>query len=185
MKLKHTGRDLLVSFLILLLGFGSWQLFKTNKSLHAAKTQLRNILVEIKKERQRKKAFRSEVERLTRELEIARSQFDPLNQKLRLLEKDNEYLLRAKQNLAEKVSKLEEERQRIEAKLHSIEELNNLIRQVKIEKYNRKKQEFLTREQEQKEMEAAKLLMGNRGFLIKNNKPTYRRNITIEVKSAD
>jgi cell division protein FtsB len=110
-----------------------------------------------------------------------KNQVDLLNQKTAVLKADNAKLSKEKQELQEKISDLEKEEEIIKAKLHSIKELKQAIRQVRIEMHEQQVHQLLIRKEQQKALDAQELAIGNRGFITKNRQSTYKPKIRIEV----
>ena len=123
--------------------------------------------------------------RTSQELADSQKQIDTLKEQVSSLEGSNKQLSKQKQELQEKMAKLEEEKQAIEARLHSLKELKKAIREVKIEMREQDIRQYFSRKEQQREMDAQELALGNRGFTFKGGQTTYKSNIRIEVKPAD
>jgi chromosome segregation ATPase len=119
------------------------------------------------------------------ELTESHSQINALNEKITVLKGSNEQLNKEKQGLEQRITNLEQEKQAIEAKFHSLTELKGAIRQVKIEMRQQKIQLELIRKEQQRELDAQELAMGNRGFIVKSGQSTYKPTIRIEVKPGN
>ncbi len=160
---------------------------------------LRHIQTKIDQEKKEKEQYKFQVDNLNLNLESANKQLEATNQqledankqltlaktqleKLKILEADNADLSFVKQELERKILNLENEKQVIEAKLHSLTELRKLVRQVKAEIHEQNIQQYFAKKQQQKEFDEQAALIGNRGFITKGNKSTYKATIRIEVK---
>ncbi|MBU1090826.1 MAG: hypothetical protein KKC42_03165 [Candidatus Omnitrophica bacterium] len=75
-----------------------------------------------------------------------------------------------------------QEREKFEARFNSLKELKKAIRQVKIRIRQEKEEKARVEKERQKEIDALELALGNRGFLRKEGKTTYRPTIKIEVR---
>jgi len=176
--MKRENANLLIGFLIVVLLLGGWQFIVTVNDLKKEREELKKAKIQMIEER---RELQSQIDKITKELEAARFEL----KKISTLEKENADLIQVKKELEEKVTSLEKEKQDLEAKLHSLPELKKAIRQVKIEKHEQKAKEHLAKKQQQKELDAQGIATGNRGFVIKDSKSTYKPRVIIEVFPGD
>lgn len=186
-KTSRSKKNFLIFVLFAIIAVGSWQLITVRKDFNIAVTRIETIQNEIARERQEKEEYKlqaadlnSKLKTANEELKTARSRL----KKLSALEADNAGLLQTRQQLAKKIADLEEEKRLINIKLHSLKELKKLVRQAKIEIRDEKIRKEMEREQIQKELDAQKTSMGNKGFLMQNGKSSYKPSVNIEVKPA-
>lgn len=119
------------------------------------------------------------------ELEKTKNELSIVSQKLALAEEDNGKLLQAKKELEDKITLLAQEKQILEARLHSLKELKAAIRQVRLEIRQEQIKKYLARKKQQEEIDALKLARGNRGYLTKEGKSLYQSKLDIEVIPAN
>ncbi len=192
MNKKTNNKDILIVFLICILLFSLWQFISINKELKLSQNKLQHIQTKIDQEKKEKEQYKLQADNLNLSLESANTQLEVANkqltlaktqlEKLDILEADKADLLLVKQELEQKILNLENEKQVIEAKLHSLTELRKFVRQVKNEIHEQNIQQYLARKQQQKEFDEQEALIGNRGFITKGSKSTYKATIRIEVK---
>lgn len=185
---------------IILLGF----LIKNFKELILANSKLKNVQAELVLEKKAREDLQWRYQEKVRELDSANNELIQVKQKLTILEQGNRKLIKskaklikskaelikAKEELKNKVVVLEESKQVLESKLHSLPDLKKAIREVKVEinekKIKEEREKELEKEKLQKEFDRQKLLLGNRGLLIKNGKPTpYKSTLIINVRPQD
>ena len=102
----------------------------------------------------------------------AQKTIEDLNYKFSILKSENTALRDEKEKLDTQLTQVSQEKNSLKAKLDSITELKKRIKELK-----RQGREGLTGHKPK----ARKIIEGNRGFLIKNGKPTYPAKIKIEV----
>ncbi|GEM_PF-6770298 len=206
MDKKTTARDILTVFLIVVSLLGIWQLILVSKELESSQNKLQDIQAKVDLEKAQYKlqidglsadieSTNKQLEDSNQQLEITVKQLDTANkelilaktqlEKLSVLETENSGLLQSKQTLEQKIADLENESRENEAKLHSLPHLRKLMRQVKLEIHEQNFKFNFEKHQQQKELDAQKTLAGNRGFIIKNNKSTYKNTVRIEVKPGN
>jgi chromosome segregation ATPase len=164
--------------LVVVLLFCAWVYFLLINRLVRAEKELKETKVRVCQELKEKQLLQNnlneaseqlqgaqeELLKVKTELENTQNELNIVNEKLSGVEKENQALL--------------EEKNRLEAKLHSLKELKEAIRQVKLE-------DFQQKVEQQKEIDAQGVAGGNRGFLIKDGQSQYRPSIKIEVKPAN
>jgi chromosome segregation ATPase len=206
MDKKTTARDSITVFLIVLSLFGIWQLIVVNNELKSSQNELQNIQAKINQE---KTQYKLQIDGLNANIESANNQLEGTNQqlettvkqlesankelslakeqleKLTILQIENANLLQTKQALEQKITNLENERQATEAKLHSLIELRKFVRQVKTEIHEQNVQVNLAKKKQRREIDTQETAAGNRGFIIKNSKSTYKNTVRIEVKPGN
>ena len=166
--MKRKNAIFLGILVVVSLILGLWRFWVMFKEWKHAKVELTSLQIEYY--------------RTVQELTDSQKQSDLLKEQITNLESSNSQLSKQKQVLEEKMVKLEEEKQVIEARLHSLKELKKAVKEVKIEMREQEVQQYLAREEQQKEMDAQELAIGNRGFTIKGGQSTYKPTIRIEVK---
>ena len=206
MDKKNIVRDILTFFLIVVSLFGIWQLVVVSTELESSQNRLQYIQSKITRE---KKQYKLQIDGLSADIESTNKQLESTNQKLEttaqqletankelalaktrleklnLIEVENSNLLLTKQTLEQKIADLENESRENEAKLHSLPHLRKLVRQVKMEIHEQNIKFNFEKHRQQKEIDTQKTLAGNRGFIIKNNKSTYKNTVIIEVKPVN
>jgi chromosome segregation ATPase len=113
------------------------------------------------------KATRQQLQKVKAELKGTHRELNNLNNRLSGLEKNNLALL--------------EEKERLEAKLHSLKELKKAIRQIRLEHHQERVQQSLVKKQYQKEIDTQRLTQGNCGYLFKDGHSLYQPKVKIEV----
>ncbi len=101
----------------------------------------------------------------------AQKTIEDLNSKFSILKSENTALRDEKEKLDTQLTQVSQEKNSLKAKLSSITELKKRIRELKRQ----------MRRVTAHKPKARKIIEGNRGFLIKNGKPTYPAKIKIEV----
>ncbi len=188
MDKKNNSKDLLITFLIIVIIFGIWYLIAEKQGYEITIDRLKNIQSQIKQEKREKQEYKIQVKKLNTELEALNNDLAAAKSQLKrleILETDNANLSRIKQELEQKAANLEREKQLIEAKLHSLQELKKLVRQAKIEISGQKTQQYIAKKRQQEELDAQKTSKGNRGFIIRDSKSTYKPIIRINVKPVN
>ncbi len=196
MDKKTATKDVLTAILIVVSFFGIWQFNAVNNELKTSQNKLQYIQAKINKEKKQYEiqidGLNANIESTNKQLEDTNKQLETANkelvlakaqlEKLNILETENANLSQIKQELEKKIANLENEKQVTETKLHSLTELRKLMRQVKTELHEQNIQLNLAKKQQQREIDAQKTAAGNRGFIIKNSKNTYKNTVRIEVK---
>lgn len=192
MDKKANSKNLLITFLIIVIIFAIWYLMAEKQGYEITRNRLMNIQSQLEQEKQE---YKIQSEKLNTDLETLNNELAALNsdlesaksqlKRLKTLETDNANLLRIKQELEQKAQNLEKEKQLIEARLHSLPELKKLVRQVKIEISGQITQQRIAEKLQQEELDAQKTAQGNRGFIIRGSKSTYKPTIKISVKPAN
>jgi len=163
-----------------------------SRNLEQVKADMARVEVErqvVAGELQRQKTHREQLlqekEVLEEELQTARDklarlskleeQIQPLQETIEDLEEGNLALLQEKETLTRRLDEIAQEKAALEARLRSINELKKAIKEAKIK---RRQERIASRQRTDTE------ITGNRGYILKNGKSTYRPKITIEVISA-
>lgn len=113
---------------------------------------------------------------------LAKKTIDDLDTLVSSLKAENLNLKDHSENLKAQLSQVSQEKDDLEAKFHSVEELKKAIRQIKSKKEHLKT--VKVKAESPRENNAPVTKQGNSGFLIKNNKSTYPAKVIIEVKPA-
>ncbi|MFA5344853.1 MAG: hypothetical protein WC315_01065 [Candidatus Omnitrophota bacterium] len=113
-------------------------------------------------------ATRIKLDRVKVELDNTRKQLNEVNKRSAVTQGDS--------------IKLSMEKKTLKAKLDSLKELKAAIERVKREILQQKQQELLARKEAQREKNVRKLAEGNRGFVLKDSKSTYKPTVKIEVR---
>lgn len=195
MDKKANNKDLLITSLIIIIIFAIWYLMAEKQRYEITRNRLMNIQSQLEQEKQEKQEYKIQSEKLNTDLETLNNELAALNndlesaksqlKRLKILETDNANLLRIKQELEQKAENLEKEKQLIEARLHSLPELKKLVRQAKIEISGQITQQHIAEKLQQEELDAQKTAQGNRGFIIRGSKSTYKPTIKISVKPVN
>jgi len=161
----------LISLILLLISVSVWLAIEFNQK----RLDIENLQAGLSLERSLKAAMqkelsstKDELDKVKTELENTQKQLNEVNKKFAVAEGNN--------------AKLTEEKKALEARLHSLKELKQAIRQVKQEMWQERYQQLLAKKEMQKQIDAYKLAKGNRGFLLKDSKPTYKPTVKIEVR---
>ncbi|KPK98909.1 MAG: hypothetical protein AMJ95_02230 [Omnitrophica WOR_2 bacterium SM23_72] len=123
------------------------------------------------------KATRIRLTKLFMEQREKEKAYEELSYRFSLLQAENANLIEEKGQLDLRVSQAESENQALKVKLSSIQELKKAIRELK----RRMRPERLIAARPRKNDE---VIDGNRGYLIKDGKSTYRGRIRVEVRPA-
>lgn len=144
----------------------------TKEELTESRTLVFQAIRDKQRLRDELKTTRDQLEEVGEELESTRRELSLVHLKLLTTEKDNRVLL--------------QEKDKLEARLHSLEELKKAIRQVRLEAQEEKVRQNLIRKKLQEEVDVRELKAGNRGFFIKDGHPLPQsKTVVIEVKPAD
>jgi len=174
-KMGEKGKKILIYFLLIIIFLGGLRFFVMSKELKAV-----NRLNEGNKKL---------LDRVTADLDSARIQIRELNEKISYLESANAQLLKEKQALENKTGlrKRETQKQFIDIKESTIDEFKKLIYEIKIKIHEEKIKQALVKKKSLEEMDAKKLELGNRGFVIKDGAPNNKSlsNIEVVVLSAE
>jgi predicted nuclease with TOPRIM domain len=161
--------------------FGLRVVIKDRQKIKGLQVQYLNEVKDKEMLKKDKEILKAELESKNNQLELTTGELNSVKQKLALSEDDNSRLMSKKQELDQRIAKLEDDLKAIEAKLHSLPELRKFVRQVKVEIHEEKVQEALAHKKIQEEIDIRKLATGNRGFIIKDRVPTYKSSMRIEV----
>lgn len=139
-----------------------------------------NLLQTLEKEKKLQEQLNDEISMLKDYLRASKARMDKLftdkkqigelNSLLSLLKTENKALREEKERIAR-------EKENLNAKLNSVAELKKAIQELR-------KQMFKVGIQIKKKVDATQSSEGNRGFVIKDGKPTYSGKIKIEVMPA-
>jgi len=161
----------LITLIVLLISVSGWLAIKVNQK----RLDVENLKAQLSLERSLKEAIqkeffstKDELDKVKTELDNTQKQLNEVNHKLAAAQSNN--------------AKLIEEKKALEARLHSLRELKQAIGQVKQEMWQERYRQLLAKKEMQKEIDACKLAEGNRGFLLKDSKPTYKPTVKIEVR---
>jgi chromosome segregation ATPase len=176
--MKRSNRIWLIVLLGIVVILGVWLYFSLINSLSMARMELKESRAQAYKETKERQLLQEELkvtkeqlqrnteelQKIITELENTQKELNIVNEKFSGAEKENQALI--------------EEKNRLEAKLHSLKDLKEAIRQVKVEIHEQKVKR-------QREIDAEGLTGGNRGFLLKDGQSQYRPSIKIEVNPAN
>jgi len=104
-------------------------------------------------------------------------EIEELNARVSVAQAENTALLSENNSLKTQLSEVAQEKEMLQARLSSIAELKKAIREVK--KQMRQARRDITAAVRPQE---ARIIEGNRGFIIKNGLPTYPTRVKIEVR---
>jgi septal ring factor EnvC (AmiA/AmiB activator) len=175
--MKRSTRVWLIILAVVVIIFDVGTYFLLTSKLVKANRELGETKVQLIQEQNEKQLLqgdlvttKQQLQRVKAELKGTRRELNSVNNKLSGLAKNNLALL--------------EEKEKLEVRLHSLEELKKAIKQVKLEHHRERVQESLIKKQHQKEIDAQKLTQGNCGYLIKNGQSLYPPKVKIEVSPA-
>lgn len=179
-RLKMKGN---IKFIVLVMAI-FLTFFVLARQLVEARSDLKKTREEAIKVKMEKAGLRSELIETQDKLSKAEKSLMDVQQELVFLgrkagviKRDNSELRKSKLELERKVALLTQEKQIIEARLHSLRELKKAIREVRAEESDKKIAL-------QREIDARELALGNRGFMIKDGRVCGRPEIKIEVMPA-
>ena len=166
---------------------------QANEQLTVLEQEKQNLLAQLEKEKDLReqligeaaelkgniKATRRRLARLFTEKGLRDKAYEELSYRFSILQAENLALLGEKEQLSFKLSEAQSENEALNAKLGSIKELKQAIREIKIKMRHARIKPKRPEEQEQEEV-----IQGNRGFLTKDGKSTFPVKIRIEVKPA-
>lgn len=166
-------------------------LSQIKKQVMDLELEKQNLLQAVEQEKEAQKALGQENSELKESLKVntdklakldadfqgAQNTIEQLNSKIALVKAENMALRAKREKLALELSSVSQEKDALKARLSSVAELKKVIKELK--KQVRKSTGEL------KEIAAAqRIIEGNRGFLIKDGKPTYPAKVKIEVIPA-
>ncbi|MEI6631173.1 MAG: hypothetical protein WCL25_00990 [bacterium] len=122
-------------------------------------------------------AAEEKIAQLSTDIAYAKKIFEDFKSEVSVLKAENMAVREENVNLTSKLSQVSQEKDTLTMRLSSIAELKKAIRELK------KQMRRVSSEISYKETVREKILEGNRGFLLKNGKPTYPTKVKIEVKS--
>ena len=143
---------------------------KTKSELRESRAQIIKEILEKQNMQDELKIRLEQLQNLQAELENTKNELSLANKRLGSLEKINLALVEEKENL--------------QTKLHSLKELKNAIRLVKLQIHKQKVERYLANKKMQQEIDARELVRGNRGYLVKDGRSLSLAwlNFKIEVK---
>ncbi|MFH1414215.1 MAG: hypothetical protein ABIG56_05155 [Candidatus Omnitrophota bacterium] len=154
---------------------------RKNEQVGVLEEEKLNLLQDLEKEKELKDKIAQDKSNLIRSLEASKERltqlFTELNQAKQGTEQLNSQISQLElqnRELREKNEKMAQEKEAITAKLSSIEELKKAIRDLRVSKVV---------PQVKKKPKAKKriLVIGNRGYLVKDGKSTQQAQVKIEV----
>ncbi len=153
--------------------------------------QKQNLLQEAEKDKELQKTLTQENSELRDTLKVndgklakldadfqgAQEAIEELNSKIYILKAENKALAETKEKVALELVSVSQENEAFKAQLSSVVELKKAIKELR-------KQVHKSAKEVKEITKANKIIEGNRGFLIKDGKPTYPAKIRIEVMPA-
>jgi DNA repair exonuclease SbcCD ATPase subunit len=124
------------------------------------------------------KTREEKIAQLSTDVAYAQKIVEELNSQVSILKAENMAVRDQNNGLTVKLSQVSQEKEALQLRLSSVAELKKAIRELK--KQMRKVHSEIKFKEE---VAGGKVLEGNRGFLVKNGKPTYPTKVKIEVKS--
>ncbi len=153
-----------------------------SKQIDSLQTQRQNLLQTIEKQNQESSAIKDSLKanldklgRMEADFIQARRTTEELNAMVSSLKAENANLNDQSQSLKAQLSQVSQEKESLQAKLNSLDELKRAIRDLKIKMRQAKRG---LPEKNNPSVTGD----GNRGFIIKNGKPTYPAKVIIEVR---
>lgn len=196
---------LLIPFLIGITIFSAFQYVSSLKekydlqnSLNQIKKQVadlelarQSLLQEVEQEKELQKALTQENSNLKGSLEVnnekltklgavfqdASRTIEDLNSRISILKAENAALAEKKEKLALELTAVSQENEALNSRLSSVRELKRAIKELK-------KKASKGAEEIKAIAKTRNVIEGNRGFLIKDGKPTYPAKVKIEVTPA-
>ncbi len=161
----------LIILILLLISVSVWLAIKFNQK----RLDIESLQAELKLEHVLKAAMQKEFSSTKDELDKVKTELDNTQKQLNEV---NSKLAASESNNAELI----EEKKALEARLHSLKELRQAVGEIKQEMWQERYRQILVKKEMQKQIDAYKLAEGNRGFLLKDSKPTYKPAVKIEVR---
>ncbi len=124
------------------------------------------------------KAREEKIAQLSTDVAYAQKIVEELNSQVSILKAENMAVRDQNDSLNVKLNQVSQEKETLALRLSSVAELKKAIRELK--KQMRKVRSQIKFKEE---VVSGKVLEGNRGFLVKDGKPTYPTRVKIEVKS--
>jgi chromosome segregation ATPase len=153
--------------------------------VEAQREQLNQQLQDEKsRSAQEKQAGDEKLAKLEEALDETQRSLDKLNRDMVTLKEENTTLRQDKDNLSVRVDKLTFEKTNLVARLNSFKELKKVFRDLTIKTQRAKFQMRQSRIEVMKKEDQQKLKVGNRGYVIRNSKPTLNAKVRIEVLPA-
>jgi len=145
------------------------ELKETRFELYSAIKESQILQDELKLSQDKLKLTNEELQQVKFNLENTQKELNIVKTRLTKIEECNLVLL--------------EEKEKLDARLHSLKELKAAIREVKLESRQQRLRQCLLKIKTQREIDAQKLTQGNRGYLVKDGQSLYHlTKIKIEVK---
>ena len=188
--MRNYYKIILIAFLVGIIIFGVYKyILSLKEQISALENEEQALLQTLEKERELEQKLTQEntelqdnlrvseekLAKLNEDFQEVHNMIEKLNYKVSILKAENIVLREKRQNLMLELARISQEKENLRAKLNSIEELKKAIKELKgqMHKIGTKME---------KRVEAEKIIEGNRGFLIKDGKPTYCVKVKIEVK---
>lgn len=176
--MKRSTKIWLIILLVIVVAFDVQEYFLLINKFVKTSQELEESIVQLNQEQKENhllqgelRLIRQQLQKMKTELKGTRRELNSVNNKLSGLEKNNLVL--------------QEEKERLEARLHSLKELKKAFRQIKLERHQENVQQLLVKKQHQKEIDAQRLTQGNCGYLIKDGHILYPPKVKIEVSPAN
>ena len=118
------------------------------------------------------------IAQLSTDVAYAQKMMEDLNSQVSILKAENMAVREQNDSLNARLSQVSQEKEALALRLSSVAELKKAIRDLK-KQMRKVRSEIKFKE----EVASGKVLEGNRGFLLKDGKPTYPTRVKIEVKS--
>ena len=166
------------------------QLQQINEEVESLEADKKTLKIDFEKEKRIKEAVINENAQLKDDLKLNQDQIaelenqlkgsiikmDKLDSRVAVAKAENSALREQIESLQLQLSEISLDRQQLQARLSSIEELKKAIKQLRQKISLAKKDLDLSLR-----TESGDIIMGNRGFIIKDGKPTFPAKVRIEV----
>lgn len=167
----------------------SLNLNQVNSQVAALENEKQSLMQDLDKEKELQKAFSQEnlqlkddlklnndrLSQLDAEFQTAQKTVEELNAKISVAKAENIALRDQIESLKIEATQATQDKEKLEARLGSIKELKNAIRELR-QKIRLAKKDLKIRTKREE------IIIGNLGYIIKDGKPTYPSKVKIEVQ---
>ena len=161
---------------------------KTKGHVEALKSEKQILLQDVAKQKELQKALVQEnselngilkanqerLEKVVADFKVAKAKIEQLNSYVSALKAESTSLIKQRENLSDDVTRITAEKENLQARLSSLEELKKAIRELK-----RNMSKFNTVIKQK--AKPGKIEEGNSGFLVKNGRSTFPARVRIKV----
>ena len=154
---------------------------QTQELVKQMETERSHLNEELGSARQTIETQSGSLQSLQHDLQDVQGKLEKTTAELASLQREHEQLRTQNSSLATKLDSVLTEKQQLEAKLSSLKELRLAIRDVQRKMWNERLAAWRARVQALKQTDQERLALGNRGFLVRDGKPTLGTATTLRV----